>query len=215
MHTMAAEIHAFPPAVQNGRDPLQDAQLADLLARMGRADVEALASFYDLTLGRVWALVSRIIRDDQAIEGAVARIYETAWSSASSYHAAQGPVLLWLLKIARTEALGMSCRPGGAATAASAARQAGFEERHVDELLDVFDPTAPESVALRMMPAHQKSIVLLVLFRGMGWAQIAGELRLPMALIAQEFDLALRHLRRLRVAACGEARVLRLLRQQA
>jgi RNA polymerase sigma-70 factor (ECF subfamily) len=79
--------------------------LAALLQRIARQDEAALGALYDATLGRVYGLALRILRDPQAAEEATEDAYFQIWRQAPRYDPARGRPLAWMLSIVRSRAL--------------------------------------------------------------------------------------------------------------
>ena len=79
--------------------------LAALLARVARGDMNALATVYDQTVPAVYGLVLRILGDRSAAEEVTADVFVQVWQRAVDYDPRRGPALPWLLLIARSRAL--------------------------------------------------------------------------------------------------------------
>ncbi len=96
---MNARYADTPAAAAEARD------FEGLLLRMRRGDQQALGALYDRTLARIYALVTRIVRNDADAEEVVCDVYRQAWENSVDYSPARGAVLAWLLTIARSRAL--------------------------------------------------------------------------------------------------------------
>ncbi len=188
---MPRETHPEPPLATDDWEQ----QLPDLVARMAAADEQALSVFYDLTLGKVYALALRICRRPEAAEDVVAEVYLQVWRQAGDYSPARGAVLAWLLTVCRSRAL-------------DALRRRDPAQTHPDpDLLRVCDPAGPappdllESLeagaalhaALRTLSEAQRQILALAFFRDLTHQEIALRLGLPLGTVKS-------HIRRAQIA---------------
>jgi DNA-directed RNA polymerase specialized sigma24 family protein len=71
---------------------------SEMLARIGRGDVEALGSFYDQWERSVHGFVARLIRDPDARERVVEAVFWAVWEHADSYDSV--PVDQWVHALA-------------------------------------------------------------------------------------------------------------------
>lgn len=71
-------------------------QLRRLIARVCAQDAQALASLYDLTLGRVYGLILRVVRQPADAEEVVCDLYMQVWEKAADYVPERGSVMAWL-----------------------------------------------------------------------------------------------------------------------
>ena len=92
------------PDVNVPPDALDAAYCAWLTAISQQQD-DALATFYDATISRVYGVALRITRKPETAEEVVADVYLQVWRNASTYNTARGRVLPWLLTITRSRAL--------------------------------------------------------------------------------------------------------------
>ena len=78
------------------------AQLTDeeVLARVARADEDALAELYDRFGGVAYGLALRILRDPTLAQDAVQDAMLSAWRTAASFDPLRGKPSTWLLTIA-------------------------------------------------------------------------------------------------------------------
>jgi RNA polymerase sigma-70 factor (ECF subfamily) len=87
-----------PSAIQPAAGlPNDDEQLLrSLIVRIRARDEQALASLYDLTLGRVYGLVLRVVRQPADAEEVVGDLYMHVWEKAADYAPERGAVMAWL-----------------------------------------------------------------------------------------------------------------------
>jgi RNA polymerase sigma-70 factor (ECF subfamily) len=73
-----------------------DQQLRGLIVRICARDDQALASLYDLTLGRVYGLILRVVRQPADAEEVVCDLFMQVWDKAADYVPERGSVMAWL-----------------------------------------------------------------------------------------------------------------------
>lgn len=88
--------------LRSRRDP---GDLSLLLADIAQGDRAAFRTLYELTSARLFALVKRIMGNHASAEEVLQEVYLRIWDRASSYEAATGPALPWLVTIARNRAI--------------------------------------------------------------------------------------------------------------
>lgn len=93
----------LPVAARDVADP--DLELTVLLRRIAARDAEALGRFYDLTLGRSYAMAMRVLRDPSEAEECVGDVYWQVWERAGDYRAERGAPLAWLHTLAWSRAV--------------------------------------------------------------------------------------------------------------
>jgi RNA polymerase sigma-70 factor (ECF subfamily) len=188
---MPGEPAQAPPAIA---DSVEQA-LPGLVARMAAADEQALATFYDLTLGKVYGLALRIAGQPEGAEDVVAEVYLQAWRQAGDYSAARGSVLAWLLTICRTRALDALRRrdPALCHPDPDLLREAQPGAPDLPDLLDALEASQALHAALRTLGEEQRQILALAFFRDLSHQEIATRLGLPLGTVKS-------HIRRAQIA---------------
>lgn len=79
--------------------------LAGLLERVRCGDEDAFRQLYDLTHGRVARVVLATVRSPEHAAEVVQEVYLHVWLQAATFDAVQGPVLGWILMLARRRAV--------------------------------------------------------------------------------------------------------------
>src|SRR5438552_12915401 len=82
-----------------------DEALCALVARVARSDQSALAQLYDATASRVYSLARSVTRNLQCAEDVTEDVYWQVWRQALRFDRHRGPVMAWLLTLARSRAL--------------------------------------------------------------------------------------------------------------
>ena len=82
-----------------------EAELVALVGRLRFGDAEALGRLYDLSLGRVYAVALRVLRDPADAEEVVSDVFLQVWEQAAAYCPERGSVLAWLQTLAWSRAV--------------------------------------------------------------------------------------------------------------
>lgn len=76
-----------------------------LVRAVGSGDQRALRTLYDRTHRLVFTLVVRLVNDRRTAEELTVDVFHEAWRRASKYDPVGGPVLGWLMNLARSRAI--------------------------------------------------------------------------------------------------------------
>ena len=169
-----------------------------LLARLRARDEEALAELYDELAPWVLGLAFRILQDDDEAEEVVGDVFTQVWRHADRHDARRGPLVPWILSIARNRALDLLRRrrrwwhkaerwqrardtdDGGVTAAAGVAEASvpGFPvHREVHQ-------------ALAALPEDQRRVVALAYFEGLSHSEIAKRLDVPLGTVKTRMRIA-------------------------
>lgn len=178
----------------DGADP---AALAALLQRVGAGDEAAFGELYDATVGRVYGLALRVLREPRAAEEVAEDAFFQVWREARRFDPARGRPLAWILTIARSRALDhlrrrdpAGCHPdpdslletepavGGPQDLLAATRECG----RLHDALAALDPVPRQMIALAF-------------FRGFTHEEIALHAALPVGTVKSHIRRALLALR--------------------
>lgn len=189
------------------------ATLAALIARIARQDEDALGALYDATVGRVYGLALRILRDEQGAEEVAEEVFFQVWRQAGRYDPARGRPLGWLLNLARSRALDQLRRRDEALShpdpttlhAEEAGGDLDFaetrESRDPQDLLAATEAHRGLHRALAALEPVPRQMVALAFFRGLTHEEIAASTNLPLGTVKSHIRRALAALR----AALGPA----------
>lgn len=165
-----------------GRDEEQ-AIFRDLLVRIAQRDERALATFYDATSGRVYALALRITREPPTAEEVAADVYLQVWQQAQRYDPQRGRASTWLLTLCRSRAIDHLRRRGRADAYAdpTALRPDLYVEAHepADFLSTVQDGTRVHA-ALAELGETERRLLALAFFEGLSHSEIAAQTGIPL-----------------------------------
>lgn len=82
-----------------------DSDLDNVLLRVAQHDVTAFVTLYDRTRGRVFGLVSQILRDPGYSEETTQEVYLQVWRNAGLFDPALGSAMAWLVTLAHRRAV--------------------------------------------------------------------------------------------------------------
>ena len=159
---------------------------ATLVRGLLQRDVRSFEQLYDRHSRAVYSLVLRILQQAATAEEVVQDVFLQLWRNAALYDSARGPLLPWLLTLARNRALDQ--------LRLKSERQRR-RENQTDELPPV--PVAPdfeqsldekrraERVRSLMgsLPPKQKRAIELAYFEGLSHTEIADTLREPLGTV--------------------------------
>lgn len=183
------EARSNPKSPQSGALLLSD---RDLVAAIGRRDEEALRVLYRRYGGSAYALVLRIVGDEECAEEVVQDVFLRIWRHAVNYQPEQASLATWILGIARNLAVDELRR--------RRVRPIPYEptapdEPENDELRDP-DPLGDPQVvaeladvrgaiqsALGTLPGVQRAAIELAYFGGLSQSEIAQVTGLPLGTI--------------------------------
>jgi len=177
---------------------LSQEQERRLLARLKARDESALSELYDEMAPWVLGLAYRILQDDDEAEEVVGDVFTQVWRHADRHDARRGPLVPWILSIARNRALDLVRRrrrwwrkaerweraraiDGDENTPAAGAAEAsvpGFPvHREVHQ-------------ALAGLPEEQRRVVALAYFEGLSHSEIAKRLDVPLGTVKTRMRIA-------------------------
>lgn len=187
--------------------------LAALIVRIARQDEHALGTLYDATVGRVYGLALRILRDEQGAEEVAEEVFFQVWRQAGRYDPARGRPLGWLLNLARSRALDQLRRRDEALSHPDPTTlhfdEAGggldlFDGRESHDPQDLLAATEARRGLHRALAALEpvpRQMVALAFFRGLTHEEIAACTELPLGTVKSHIRRSLTALR----AALGPA----------
>lgn len=151
---------------------------------------------YDRYVSRVHALMLRILNDSMLAEEATQDTFLKLWSRARSYLSERGPLLLWLLTIARRTALDR--------LRLEARRPMLSDSNDPDDAWEVIPDleTLPEEsrwrslyFAVQSLQPDHRQVIELAYYQGMSQSEIAEVLGWPLGTVKTRLRAAMEHLR--------------------
>lgn len=176
----------------------EDAALCECLARVCTQDQAALATFYDLTVGRVYGVALRIVRHAELAEEVVSDVYLQVWRDAHRYDDTRGKVLGWLLVIARSRALDSLRRRDEAFSHPEPWELVSEPDASRQNPLDLLEATRAGTAvhaAMQKLNPLQRQLLSLAFFRGFSHSEIVEHSGIPLGSVKTHIRRALGVLR--------------------
>lgn len=157
-------------------------ELNALFADVAGGDRDAFAAFYDATIGTVFGLVVRVLRDRAQAEEVVQEVYVQVWEHAARFDSSRGSAHAWLVTIAHRRAVDR-VRSADRATrreqwdGTRAARPAPSD---VAEVVADRDEEDRLHRAVAALPAGQREALVLAYFEGCTHREVAEVLGIPL-----------------------------------
>ena len=170
---------------------------AVLLKHVAAREAEALAEFYDQTVGPLFSLAVRLLGDPAEAEEVIQDVFVQIWDKAAVFDSALGTPFHWAMSITRHRAIDrLRARQ----------RRGLLLERWEQQAEDIF-PEADASqtmgadeaglvrAALQALPAEQKQAIEMAFFGGLTHLEIATALNEPLGTIKARIRRGLMKLR--------------------
>lgn len=167
-----------------------------LVRRLKARDERALAELYDLVAPWVLGVAFRILQDEDEAEEVVSDVFVQVWGRIDQHDARRGPLVPWILSIARNRALDVLRRRRRWWRKAER-----WERARTAEAEDSAPTPAEASVpgwpvhrevhaALAALPDEQRRVVLLAYFEGLTHSEIARRLDQPLGTVKTRLRIA-------------------------
>ncbi len=177
--------------------------------RLKAGDEHALGELFDLVAPWILGLALHILHDEDEAEEVVGDVFVQVWRHIDQHDAGRGPLVPWILSIARNRSLDALRRR----------RRWRRKSTHLEQAQEMEGggsaPAAPHEAAVPGWPVHrevhaalaalseeQRRVVTLSYFEGLSHREIAQRLRQPLGTVKTRLRLAhqtltegLRHLK--------------------
>ncbi len=169
----------------------------ELVRQVASGDEHAFLALYDLYSAQVFALTLRILSDSMLAEEATQDTFLKLWSRARLYLAERGPVLVWLLTIARRTALDRLRLEARRPTLSTADDPDDFWRVIPDS-----KTTSEESrwralyMAVQSLTPEHRQVIELAYYQGLSQSEIAETLGWPLGTVKTRMRAAMEQLRR-------------------
>jgi RNA polymerase sigma-70 factor (ECF subfamily) len=180
-----------------------------LVRRLKARDERALGELYDALAPWVLGLAFRILRDEDEADEVVADVFVQVWRHVDQHDARRGPLIPWILSIARNRALDALRRRRRWWRKAERWEQAQEGEAADSDVPATSEAAVPGwplhrevHAALAALPEEQRRVVVLSYFEGLSHREIARRLHQPLGTVKTRLRIAqqkltdgLRHLK--------------------
>jgi len=177
--------------------------------RLKAGDERALGELFDVIAPWILGLALHIVHDEDEAEEVVGDVFVQVWRHIKQHDAARGPLVPWILSIARNRSLDTLRR-----RRRWWRKSARLEQAHAVDVAAI-PPAAPHEAAVPGWPVHrevhaalatlseeQRRVVLLSYFEGLSHREIAQRLHQPLGTVKtrlrtahQRLTESLRHLK--------------------
>lgn len=194
----------------SGPKRLSQDEERSLVRRLKARDERALSRLYDLLAPWVLGLAWRILQDEDEAEEVMGDVFTQVWRRVDQHDASRGPLVPWILSIARNRALDLLRRRRRWWRKADRWERAQAAESRDPEPASARHEAAVPGwplhrevhAALAALPSEQRQVVLLAYFEGLTHSEIAqrtgqplGTVKTRLRLAHQKLADALRHLK--------------------
>jgi RNA polymerase sigma-70 factor (ECF subfamily) len=173
-------------------------ELAALMAGVAAGEQRALERFYRQTIGRVFGLALRIVRNRATAEEVAEDVYVQVWYSAATYDPQRCTPLGWALVICRSRAIDSLRRADKALVDPDPTERLDAAAQLVPGLQDLLQATQEHAAlhaALTRLQPVQRQLLGLAFFRGLTHAELVAATHLPLGTIKSHIRRALATLR--------------------
>lgn len=162
--------------------------------RLKARDQRALGELYDQIAPWVLGLTFRILQDEDEAEEVVGDVFVQVWRHIDQHDARRGPLVPWILSIARNRALDVLRRRRRWWRKTERIAQAEPEENVASTPHEAAVPGWPVHrevhAALAALPEEQRRVVLLSYFEGLSHREIARRLNQPLGTVKTRMRMA-------------------------
>jgi len=171
--------------------------LAFLVDEMRQGNEQALASLYDATVGKLYALASAILRQAQDAEEVVCATYSQAWEAAAQFDPQRASALGWLMMMCRSRALDQlrKRKTRSVTLADDRLRDADANSEPPEELLSLVQENSRVHAALATLSDERRQLVSLSFLRDLTHPEIAELMGMPLGTVKSHLRRALAQLR--------------------
>ncbi len=175
---------------------LSQEQERSLERRLKARDERALGELYDQVAPWVMGLTFRILQDEDEAGEVVGDVFVQVWRHIDQHDARRGPLVPWILSIARNRALDLlrRRRRWWRKTERIAQAQGEPEDNVASTPHEASVPGWPVHrevhAALAALPEEQRRVVLLSYFEGLSHREIARRLHQPLGTVKTRMRMA-------------------------
>ena len=173
---------------------LSQEQERSLERRLKARDERALGELYDQVAPWVMGLTFRILQDEDEAGEVVGDVFVQVWRHIDQHDARRGPLVPWILSIARNRALDVLRRRRRWWRKTERIAQGAPEDNVASTPHEASVPGWPVHrevhAALAALPEEQRRVVLLSYFEGLSHREIARRLHQPLGTVKTRMRMA-------------------------
>ena len=169
-----------------------------LVERMRGGQERALEELYDVTVGKLYALASAILRSAVDTEEVVCETYAYAWANAARFDASRANALGWLLMLCRSRALDRLRQRQATANrldVVALEETADASAAQPFDILSLMQQRSSVYAALSQLTPERRHLVSLAFLRGLTHQEIADATQLPLGTVKSHLRRSLVQLR--------------------
>jgi RNA polymerase sigma-70 factor, ECF subfamily len=174
---------------------------SDLVASVAKGDQKAFERLYEQSSALLYALVMRIVGNQDEAAELLQEVYLEAWRKASNYDAARGTPMAWLVTLARSRALdrvrALGSRGKGVTVSLDDAPTSSLVATNSDalEMRAAAERHTLVGTALKSLPPMQRQAIELAFYDGLTHMEISARLQTPLGTIKTRIRLGMEKLR--------------------
>ena len=170
----------------------------DLAERLKRREPQAMADLYDRYGRQAYALIVRIVRDQEMAADLVQETFIRVWSRAQAFDSRRGALGAWLLAVARNRAIDY-LRSVDGRMARSSYELVEMENpalfANLESQVMVSELAGRVRGVMSKLNSSQRSVIELAYFEGLSQTEMAEKLGQPLGTIKTWVRTALKNLR--------------------
>jgi RNA polymerase sigma-70 factor, ECF subfamily len=175
---------------------LSQEEASSLVRRLRARDERALGELYDVLAPWVLGVAYRILQDEDEAEEVVADVFLQVWRHVDQHDARRGPLVPWILSIARNRSLDVLrrrrrwWRKTELLKQAQAAEPVESERGPHESSVPGWPVHREVHAALAELPEEQRRVVTLSYFEGLSHREIAQRTNQPLGTVKTRLRMA-------------------------
>jgi RNA polymerase sigma-70 factor (ECF subfamily) len=155
-----------------------ESELDNLLPQIANGDRKAFGRLYDLTSGKLFAVVRCVLKKPELAEEALQEAFIKVWQRAGSYEAGSLRPTAWLAAIARNQAIDLKRRFAERMSARAEELEAADSVPVMPEAELAMDLSRLKK-CLKLLPEERQDMVLLAYYQGWTRDELAAQYKRP------------------------------------
>ncbi|ACI94214.1 sigma-70 region 2 [Afipia carboxidovorans OM5] len=156
------------------------AELSELMTQVADGDQGAFERLFEATRARLYGVVLRILRDTSLAEEVLQEAYVKIWNDSERYRPEDASVLSWMVAIARTHAVDVERKRGGAPLAQAAGFEAASDTPQPLARHEMSDELKALLECVGQLEPDRQKLILLAYYNGWSREQLAVKFNAPL-----------------------------------